>query len=168
MELSLLVSGSSAMRAAQTEAILKCNEISQRYGQALTPRQARAVAEAQQAALVATHRVEFGTALMPKLIYAFCDSPFIPPAAYADTLSELMSLFYHYKNQTGAALSDDELLSFMAEAFNSRCQGSLELLAHRELETLARHLREGKSPHTATGLCVAPYAEEPGEEGNDE
>ncbi|MFV0413278.1 MAG: DUF6323 family protein [Oscillospiraceae bacterium] len=125
------------------EEILQYNRISARFGQALTPGQAHMLAEARQQTLQATHRVDFGTGLLQKFIAAFCDSPFIAPAYYADTLAALKDIFYHFKNQTQNRISDDELLAAMAGAFNGPCQGSLELLAGRELEKLARRLRCG-------------------------
>lgn len=143
MQLPTLFGSGVPSLKQQTEEILVCNAISERYGQSLTPTEAQQVAAARQKALTATNRVEFTTELAPKLIYEFCDSPFIAPADYANILSELLEIFYHFKNQTNGLMSDDELLEFMSKAFNGSCQGSLELLAHRELETLSRRLREG-------------------------
>lgn len=125
------------------EEILQYNRISARFGQALTPGQAQMLAEARQQTLQATHRVEFGTGLLQKLVSTFCDSPFIAPADYADTLAALQDIFYHFKNQTQNRISDDELLAAMCSAFNGPCQGSLELLRGRELEKLARLIRCG-------------------------
>lgn len=128
---------------AQIEELLRYNEVSARYGLALTPQQAQLVAQARQRALSATRRVEFAGGALPKLIYAFCDSPFIAPAAYADTLIELQEIFYYFKNETQDAASDDELIETMCVAFNGVCQGSTQLLAGKVLEEYANTLRGG-------------------------
>ena len=41
--------------------------------------------------------------------------------------------------------SDDEMIAFMAEAFNGKCQGAVELLRNRDMERMAMNLRYGHS-----------------------
>lgn len=125
------------LAATNAHQLLRCNETSARFGLALTPEAALRVAEAQQKSLLDTNRIDFGTELPQKIIYAFCDSPFIAPAEYEDTLIELVDTFYHFKNATWGAVADDELIAAMQAGFNGVCQGSLELLRGRELEMLA-------------------------------
>ena len=38
-------------------------------------------------------------------------------------------------------LTDDELIEYMRKFFNGSCEGSIELLCSRELDSLARSLR---------------------------
>ena len=45
------------------------------------------------------------------------------------------------KNETDEKLSDNELIDYMKTFFNGSCEGSLELLESRELDSLARALR---------------------------
>lgn len=116
--------------------ILACNTATARFGLLLTPAEAHMVADTQKKALAATNRIEFSDETIPKIIYAFCDSSFIPPNEYAETLARLTEIFYHFKNETNNLLSDDELIHTMSASFNGVCQGSLSLLAERELERL--------------------------------
>ena len=53
----------------------------------------------------------------------------------------LQESFYLYKNESLDELTDDELLEFMKEAFDGRCQGSLEYLEETVLEEFARNIR---------------------------
>lgn len=87
--------------------------------------------------------MEFGPGAEAALIAAFCDSPFVCPAGWPGLLAELAELFYHFKSETRDLVPDGELIAFMESAFNGPCQGSLELLAGRELPALARRLTAG-------------------------
>jgi hypothetical protein len=62
---------------------------------------------------------------------------------YAETLHELIEMFYYYKNETLDLISDDDLIKFMHKAFDGICHGSLELLYGRELAKMAKNLRYG-------------------------
>jgi hypothetical protein len=62
---------------------------------------------------------------------------------YAETLHELIEMFYYYKNETLDLMSDEDLIKFMKGSFDGKCQGSLELLSGRELANMARNLRYG-------------------------
>ena len=100
--------------------------------------------ERRAAALRDTGRVEFGEGILPKLIYAFYDSPWLDPDHYADTLAELQDLFYYYKNESLGRLTDDALLAAMRKAFDGPAQGSLEYLGDTALDRLCRELRGGE------------------------
>ncbi|MEI3427955.1 MAG: DUF6323 family protein, partial [Christensenellales bacterium] len=58
----------------------------------------RALSRRREEALRDTGRMEFTGGIFRKLAYAFCDSAYITPANYADTLSELVALFYAFKS----------------------------------------------------------------------
>ena len=58
-------------------------------------------------------------------------------------LHELTLIFYDLKNETWDAVSDDELLSFMKEAFNTYCHGSADILAGSVMPQLAKHIHRG-------------------------
>jgi hypothetical protein len=79
--------------------------------------------------------------IIGKLIKAFCDSPYMNKQNYSETLERLLEIFYYYKNETDEKLSDNELIDYMKTFFNGSCEGSLELLESRELDSLARALR---------------------------
>ena len=126
--------------------ILKCNDRTARFGLELTERQAAQLVETRAFALKTAGRIEFGGGVIQKLIYAFCDSPYLMRQNYESTLHELVELFYFYKNETENRFSDDELIDFMKKAYDGPCAGSLELLAGRELYRLAENLRWMRSP----------------------
>jgi len=123
--------------------ILKCNDLTEHYGLILTHSQAIELFETRSYALNANGRIEFGGGIIDKFIKIFCDSPYLYMQNYAGTLHELIEIFYFYKNETLDLISDDDLIKFMKSCFDGSCQGSLELLAARELSKMARNLRYG-------------------------
>lgn len=92
--------------------------------------------------------MEFGEGILPRLIYHFCDSPYLSPRNYTHTLHQLLDIFYHFKNESLERLPDDILLEFMKQQFDGPCQGSLEYLQGTSLERLAQAARSG-SPLSA-------------------
>lgn len=133
-----------ALREKETVAeLLALNRVTAAYGLVLTQTQALALSQNREAALQRTARLEFGGGILPKLILAFRDSPYFPGGDPVVVLSELMDIFYAYKNETLDALTDDELLAAMRAAYDGTCHGCTALLAGRELELLARLVRSG-------------------------
>lgn len=124
--------------------IRACNEFSGRYGLMLNEGEIRELAECRQKALKDTDRIEFGGGILPKLIRAFCDSPYLDRENYASTLVELQEAFYYFKSEAQEAFSDDELIEFMVTVFNERAQGSVDYLTTVSLEELCRDAREGR------------------------
>lgn len=100
-------------------------------------------------ALRASGRIEFGGGILPKLIRAFCDSPYLEQENYAATLAELQEAFYYFKTESMDRFSDDELIEFMVAVFHGRGQGSAEYLSGTSLEELARYARSGFDPFDA-------------------
>ena len=129
--------------------IVKCNDFTGRFGLTLSYEDAVELVEKRALALKRYGRIEFGGGVIEKLIREFYDSPYISKHNYVETLNELIEIFYFYKNDTLDLISDEELIKFMKDSFNGRCQGSLELLAGRELEKMARNLRYGYAPDYA-------------------
>lgn len=121
-----------------TADLCRYNRLSGRYGLTLTEADTLLLAGEQAAALQNTGRVEFGQGPWEKLIYAFCDSPYLCQANYAAVLAELCALFYRFKSESGEQFSDDELAQAMGKLFNGECAGSLELMADRLWQTLHR------------------------------
>ncbi|MEA4831427.1 MAG: DUF6323 family protein [Oscillospiraceae bacterium] len=142
-ELTFFNDSSLIQRQAANE-ILKQNAVSSQFGLELTEQQALALVETRSLALKENGRIEFGGGVIDKLIYEFCDSPFISSVNYEQTLHDLIDIFYYYKNETIDLISDDELIKYMKKAYDGVCQGSLELLSGRELNRLARNLRFGE------------------------
>ena len=127
--------------SAAKEEIRCCNELNQFYGLTLTESDITELVELRAQALKSTGRVEFGGGIMPKLIRAFCKSPYIDPSQYAATLGELQDAFYYFKNESGDRFSDDDLVEFMASVFNGQAHGSPEVLTTISLEELCRWAR---------------------------
>jgi hypothetical protein len=131
----------SLMRNKAADKLLFYNDESIKYGLVLTKEQAIRLLEAKDEELRYHGRLEFGEGIIGKLITAFCDSPYMNKQNYSETLERLLEIFYYYKNETDEKLSDNELIDYMKTFFNGSCEGSLELLESRELDSLARALR---------------------------
>lgn len=122
--------------------VVSCNRVTQRYGLSLTAQQASALLETRYDALENTGRIELGGGILPKLIQVFCDSPYLDQNCYEDMLHELLELFYWCKNETLDKVRDDVLLAFMKKQFDTKANGSIELLQDI-LEQMAFGLRSG-------------------------
>jgi len=125
---SFTLSLQKAQAIAAAEELRQCNVLSERYGLSLNEAQIAALVNAQTDALRQTGRIALNGGVLPRLIYAFCDSPFIERWDYCNTLIAMQDLFYAFKNELGGALSDDELIAAMERLFNGRAQGSLSYL----------------------------------------
>lgn len=140
--LDLRVSMGSLQSQLTLTELLKTNETTQKYGLVLTAQQAHEILLARNRALASHGRLELGNETVKKIIAAFCTSAYIYQDEYADIISELVEVFYYMKNETEDYISDDELIEIMHDSFETTCQGSVELLRHREMDRLARQIRE--------------------------
>jgi hypothetical protein len=131
---------------AAAQELRECNKFTGRYGLSLSEGEIQDLVERRFGALKDTGRIEFGEGILKKLIYAFCDSPYISQENYEDTLLELQDSFYYYKNESMDRLTDDELIDYMKTVFNGRAQGSLDYLSGTSLDELCRYVREGYDP----------------------
>lgn len=104
----------------QVSEVVRTNQVTERYGLALSEEDAALIAAERTKVLQEQKRVEFGGGIMPKIIYEFCDSSYIDQNNYVDTLIGLQEIFYLYKNEMQDEISDDELLHFMKEQFERR------------------------------------------------
>lgn len=125
--------------------ILSCNEETCEYGLTLTAEQAYALVLSRNQSLKASGRIELGGGVIEKLIHSFSGSPYINSENYEETLHHLIDIFYSFKSDTWEAVSDDQLIGFMKDAFDGSCRGSLELLEAREMAQLSSHIHSGKS-----------------------
>ena len=128
--------------AAKAE-IRVCEDLNRRHGLTLTEADITQLVELRGEALRNTGRVEFGGGILPKLIRAFCSSPYVDRYNYATTLGELQDAFYYFKSESGDRFSDDQLITFMAQIFNGQAHGSTEVLCSISLEELCRWARNG-------------------------
>lgn len=130
------------MEAAKEE-IRRCDDLNRLYGLVLTEADITELVELRGQALRHTGRMEFGGGILPKLIRAFCKSPYVDSRNYAAVLADLQDAFYYFKNESEDLFSDDDLIEFMAAVFNGRAEGSTELLCAISLEDLCRWARNG-------------------------
>lgn len=117
------------------------NEYTTQFGLTLTEDDAALLLTERTEILKKQERVEFGEGILPKLIFAFCDSPYIYQDNYVETIGRLQEIFYLYKNETLDEITDDELIEFMKEQFEGTCQGSLDYMEDTQLEAFARRSR---------------------------
>lgn len=158
----VFVSNSLIQKQAVNE-ILKCNDLTMNFGLALTNEQAKELVETRAYSLSANGRIEFGGGIIDKIIKEFCDSPHLSMHNYAETLHELIEMFYYYKNETLDLISDDDLIKYMKQAFDGVCQGSLELLSGRELYRLAQNIHYGRDPYFSEDMNFEDEEDEYGE-----
>ncbi len=149
----------SLIQKQAVDEIQECNDFTVKFGLTLSRQDAIELVETRNLSLKKYGRVEFGGGVINKIIKEFCDSPYISMNNYVGTLHELIEIFYFYKNETLDLISDDELIKFMKNSFDGKCQGSIELLSERELAKMARNLRYGYAPD---------YSEDSGCEEEDE
>ena len=129
--------------------IRECNAYSRKFGLVLSETEITDLVISRAEALRASGRIEFGGGILPKLIEAFCVSPYIEQENYADTLAELQEAFYYFKTEAMDYFSDEELIEYMVKVFNGRAQGSAEYLSGTSLEALARYARTDFDPFDA-------------------
>lgn len=103
--------------------------LSARAGLPLSARQAEALLAHQERTLLDLGRVDFSGGILPKLMAAFADSPYVLAEDWPDTLAALTELFYAFKSETRDAMADDNLLLAMRRLFDGACCGSAEALA---------------------------------------
>ena len=146
------MSPTALLKQHATAEILKMNDLSSHFGLTLTHAQAEEIVETNTVALRNHGRIQLGKGVAGKLIAAFCDSKYLNINNYAEYINELLEIFYclkmeaqdTYKVETHGTykiygiVTDDEIITGMRKAFETICQGSLELLAGREGLKIAR------------------------------
>ncbi|MFB0920872.1 MAG: DUF6323 family protein [Oscillospiraceae bacterium] len=143
MENSFSIEPVRAQMLAEAQGLRDCNEFSVKYGLVLSENQIQNLVQKRFEALKDTGRIEFGAGILEKLIYAFCDSPYIHSQNYEDTILELQDAFYYFKNESDDRISDDELIEYMKGTFDGKAQGSIEYLTGTSLEELCRDTHHG-------------------------
>lgn len=126
-----------------------CNAFSNRFGLTLSETDIEKLVQGRMESLKNSGRIEFGGGIVPKLIYAFCDSPYMEQDCYEETLEQLQEAFYYFKTESLDFYTDDEIIDFMVAVFNGRAQGSVEYLIGTSLEALCRYARNGFDKESA-------------------
>jgi hypothetical protein len=131
--------------------LISYNEKTEQFGLVLTNEEAKKLVISRNESLKKHQRVEFGTGILEKLIYYFCDSQYINQDDYAEILMELQDIFYRFKSEAEDLLTDDELMTFMKDQFESVCTGDTDYLADTCLERFAQAIRAGYTGYIGTG-----------------
>ncbi len=135
----------------QLAKIIEANAYTEEFGLALTDAEARALVEKRNEALRTEGRVEFGAGILPKLIYAFCDSDYVNADEWGGFLGRLTEIFYLYKNEMNDEITDDELIAFMRQQYEEVCRGDLDYLEDTCLELFAEAVRAGYRGYQESG-----------------
>lgn len=142
LELMNIQMNMMAERARQE--IRVCNEVSCKFGLTLSEEAVGRLVESRANALKDTGRIEFEGGILPKLIYALCDSPYINQDNYEKTLAELQQLFYSYKTEVETKYTDDEVIECIVKVFNGRANGSVDYIIGVDFEELKRRMLEDR------------------------
>lgn len=129
---------SGVLSSSSIVALQNANQIAERYGMALQEAQITALVEARNQSLINNGRIEFGCTLLPRLIVAFCDSPYITQYDFFDTLAALQDLFYTFKNELNDTLTDDELILALQRVYNEKAGGYMEYLENLTVSEIYR------------------------------
>lgn len=132
-------------KQTQITQVLETNQYTEKFGLVLSKEDAELLAEERVDVLKREQRIEFGQGVLPKIIYAFCDSAYIMQGNYCDALIRLQEIFYMYKNEMLDEITDDELLEFMREQFENVCFGDFDYLEGTCLDIFAQAVRAGYS-----------------------
>ncbi|MGN0708571.1 MAG: DUF6323 family protein [Faecalibacterium sp.] len=143
---SLMALQSQMLTEAARQELRDCNAVSGQFGLCLSEDEINELIECRQIALKNTGRIEFSGGILPRLIDAFCDSPYLSPHNYVSTLAELQEAFYYFKSDAEERYTDDELIEWMEKVFHGRAQGCAEYLLATSLDDLRRYAREVFDP----------------------
>lgn len=125
------------------EKVIETNQVTAQFGLALSKQDAELILTEGVNVLKKERRVEFGESILPKIIYEFCDSDYIMQDNYVETLLRLQEIFFLYKNEMHDEITDDELLHFMREQYETVCFGDLDYLESTCLANFAQAVRAG-------------------------
>lgn len=125
------------------EQVQEANQYTEKFGLALSEEEAELLLAERNHTLKAQRRVEFGQGILPRIIFTFCDSSFLSQDTYVESLIRLQEIFFLYKNEMQDEITDDELLHFMKEQFETVCQGDLDYLEGTCLAVFAQAVRAG-------------------------
>ena len=138
------------LERTQIQKVMESNQYTEQYGLTLSEQDAEILAQKRKSTLIEQKRVEFGESILPRIIYEFCDSAFISQSNYVESLTRLQEIFFLYKNEMLDEISDEELLNFMKEQFETVCFGDLQYLEGTCLDLFAQAIRAGYGGYSET------------------
>ena len=139
------------LERTQIQKVMESNQYTEQYGLTLSEQDAEILAQERKSTLIEQKRVEFGESILPRIIYEFCDSAFISQSNYVESLTRLQEIFFLYKNEMLDEISDEELLNFMKEQFETVCFGDFDYLEGTCLDISAQAVRAGYRGYQKTG-----------------
>ena len=97
----------SARRKEELAVISGMNQKTERFGLSLKEEEINELVTYRNDSLKQFRRFEWGTGMLEKLIYTFCDSQYINQQNYLGSLERLQDIFYKFKNATLDRMTDD-------------------------------------------------------------
>lgn len=131
--------------------LAEMNQKTERLGLVLREEEMHELIESKNESLKKWQRVEFGDSILKSLIYTFCDSQYMDQQNYLKSLEKLQDVFYKFKNAVEDQMTDDEVLTFMREQFETICGGDFEYLEGTCLENFSRAVRSGYKGYRKSG-----------------
>lgn len=128
--------------------LMELNETTIQKGLVLSEPEIRELLDTRNKSLMDNSRIELGIGVLPKIIDKFSDSSFIYQSNYAETINELVEIFYYIKTESYDKISDNDLIDIMWDFFENKCYGSIELMTGRELEILLKYIHGGRKNYT--------------------
>lgn len=127
------------------------NQKTEQFGLVLKEEDAKELIAYKNESLKKYERFEWGTGILERLIFVFCDSQYISQQNYLKSLERLQDIFYKFKNASQDRMTDEEILTFMKEQFESICYGSLDYLEDTCLEIYTEAVRAGYDGFKSSG-----------------
>ena len=121
--------------------LVDLNAKANNYGLIITEDVAREIAVYRQTALIENERVELKSDAITRLTSAFLETRYITQEDFADTMGEIISLFYLIKTETENTIADDDLIGIMLKVFVETCFGSIEVMQSKGLEKILREYK---------------------------
>ena len=117
-----------------TSELISLNDQTAEYGLVLSSADASDLIDTRAKALRENGRIETGLGALSMIIKVFSVSEYINQQNYAQTMHELLELFYYLKTESRDRISDRELIEFLFDKFENECHGSLDLMQSSELD----------------------------------
>ena len=116
--------------------ILELNETTAEYGVVLSERDAADLVQTRNKSLRDNDRIEMGIGVLPNIIEKFSRSSFVNQSNYAETLNDLLDLFYYIKSESRDEISDNDLVDRLYNDYENKYFGSMDLMNGRVFDLL--------------------------------
>lgn len=133
----------SLVKEEIANSIMTMNEKTTKYNLELTKEQALDLVDTRVLSLKDNGLIDFDGDTVLKIIDNFYSSSHMSKIDYADTLNELVDMFYSYRINYGGFLSDDLIYEIMRYKFDKN--GYVSLLTDEEEKRIKYNFRKGNS-----------------------